>query len=708
MSALPFANVVEEAVATISRAYGDDAEARYREEGDYSPLAESVVQRLAEAFRALPSEEAPKKKGKLDIRELPELMLRLVQAADSLQELPTDKCQGIDVTGAVCGTSLKREPFRTHSRCATHLDDAWFARLHAMVCGEPLNYSVTDKCRICCDEVEPEGEEVNPSCALCGSVVHGHCYSSFAEQGQLNVKEGEAVVFTCAECTLLHWVPCVLLQALAGWGDATVGPSGKKLVVLPLWEDAPEWLKKLYENKFLVQVRQGNTPEWLVAEQREVTRSANRTPLKAVTPVSKGKSKVKVTTAKGDLAAQRARLLGRRAGLVSGAETQDSDGDTEDDSSDDDLASAQTEFEPQPVPRAAAGTSKRGRRGLGTSVVSPTRTLALVETALERLGTGTGMHPYRASLETRNSLLGMVITGEAHGSSAGKEGSLDSPLAPSQEPYLAMPETPIGQKLVSRILGAKRADLVTVDRSTPEAQNLASLTLGEDSTIQLRQSKFGVPRKDVVVCWLRERSEEVRACLSSGLECFTPGKARAEECALNALLIVGRYELLLCAIDYFSFRWPQDWEVVWRYLLNCVRDQFRATGVHWDRQSTVIAQTAAVQDPTERRQCFADMASGGVLLHHLQDAKETVAKNRQTPAPALPAPDAKPAQKPRASCPLCYDKSCAYSEGNWKHADQSLIVKPCPRKLGDGKQCGKLHAFKGPLQTPCREAVGKK
>ena len=42
-----------------------------------------------------------------------------------------------------------------------------------------------------------------------------------------------------------------------------------------------------------------------------------------------------------------------------------------------------------------------------------------------------------------------------------------------------MPETPIGQKLVSRILGAKRADLVTaVDRSTPEAQNLASLTLG--------------------------------------------------------------------------------------------------------------------------------------------------------------------------------------------------------------------------------------
>ena len=163
----------------------------------------------------------------------------------------------------MCGVrhdGVKREPFRTHSRCATHLDDAWFARLHAMVCGEPLNYSVTDKCRICCDEVEPEGEEVNPSCALCGSVVHGHCYSSFAEQGQLNVKEGEAVGFTCAECTLLHWVPCVLLQALAGWGDATVGPSGKKLVVLPLWEDAPEWLKKLYENKFLVQVRQGNTP----------------------------------------------------------------------------------------------------------------------------------------------------------------------------------------------------------------------------------------------------------------------------------------------------------------------------------------------------------------------------------------------------------------------------------------------------------------
>ena len=37
----------------ISSVYGDDAEARYREEGDYSPLTESVVQRLAEAFRAL-------------------------------------------------------------------------------------------------------------------------------------------------------------------------------------------------------------------------------------------------------------------------------------------------------------------------------------------------------------------------------------------------------------------------------------------------------------------------------------------------------------------------------------------------------------------------------------------------------------------------------------------------------------------------------
>jgi hypothetical protein len=59
-------------------------------------------------------------------------------------------------------------------------------------------------------------------------------------------------------------------------------------------------------------------------------------------------------------------------------------------------------------------------------------------------------------------------------------------------------------------------------------------------------------------------------------------------------------------------------------------------------------------------------------------------------------------------CVLCESTTHCYKTGAFEHTDKMTITKPCFKFIGPPggpltkEECGKLHAFSGPLKTPCR------
>ena len=57
--------------------------------------------------------------------------------------------------------------------------------------------------------------------------------------------------------------------------------------------------------------------------------------------------------------------------------------------------------------------------------------------------------------------------------------------------------------------------------------------------------------------------------------------------------------------------------------------------------------------------------------------------------------------KKKKGCPLCLSTGHKYLFGNYGHTNQP-ITQACPQRQSDGQVCGGMHAFSGPLKTPCR------
>jgi hypothetical protein len=58
--------------------------------------------------------------------------------------------------------------------------------------------------------------------------------------------------------------------------------------------------------------------------------------------------------------------------------------------------------------------------------------------------------------------------------------------------------------------------------------------------------------------------------------------------------------------------------------------------------------------------------------------------------------------QPAGRCPLCGDAKHSYKQGAYDHPAEWEITLRCPQVLSDGKACGLVHAFAGPLGTLCR------
>ena len=61
--------------------------------------------------------------------------------------------------------------------------------------------------------------------------------------------------------------------------------------------------------------------------------------------------------------------------------------------------------------------------------------------------------------------------------------------------------------------------------------------------------------------------------------------------------------------------------------------------------------------------------------------------------------------QPAGRCPLCGDAGHTYRQGAYDHPAEREITQRCPQVLSDGKACGLVHAFAGPLGTLCREGL---
>eukprot|EP00959_Pyramimonas_sp_CCMP1952_P038422 803941-Pyramimonas_sp.AAC.4 len=89
------------------------------------------------------------------------------------------------------------------------------------------------------------------------------------------------------------------------------------------------------------------------------------------------------------------------------------------------------------------------------------------------------------------------------------------------------------------------------------------------------------------------------------------------------------------------------------------------------------------------------------------------ASGRSLSSPAPRAAGESPAMPRRASqaragddqvampCPLCGSSAHTYSMRRG-YTHEGPITVPCTQPGPDGKPCGLLHAYRGPLRTPCR------
>ena len=61
--------------------------------------------------------------------------------------------------------------------------------------------------------------------------------------------------------------------------------------------------------------------------------------------------------------------------------------------------------------------------------------------------------------------------------------------------------------------------------------------------------------------------------------------------------------------------------------------------------------------------------------------------------------------QPARRCPLCGDAGHLYRQGAYEHPVDREISQRCTLVLSDGKAYNLIHAFAGPIATPCRDGL---
>jgi hypothetical protein len=195
-----------------------------------------------------------------------------------------------------------------------------------------------------------------------------------------------------------------------------------------------------------------------------------------------------------------------------------------------------------------------------------------------------------------------------------------------------------------------------------------------------------------------------------------------------ASLAVARLMFLEHTVQFFVTETDFNWGIVWRY--TCVWSENHLYQVHFESGALFDRQLLAASVDRWAEERMTTIAKDTVKILYLEDAQKMqtgggglavaaqlggggVAAAEAVVAASLAAsgrvPQGPPQQQQRAQpagrCPLCGDAGHTYKQGAYDHPAEREITQRCPQVLSNGKACGLVHAFAGPLGTLCREGL---
>jgi hypothetical protein len=180
-------------------------------------------------------------------------------------------------------------------------------------------------------------------------------------------------------------------------------------------------------------------------------------------------------------------------------------------------------------------------------------------------------------------------------------------------------------------------------------------------------------------------------------------------------LIVGRYQFLLATINYMLHELGEPWALTWRYICSIATSHFEQFGLHDEMEQDKKILRLALKTGDKDR-AFASLAVEIFNAMLYNKAKEHYQASVKTPTRVVPPGDGlgrgRPQGQPGAGgagpggdpstrpCALCASTTHAYFAGHYDHPAATAITQQCP-KIKNSIRCTFLHAFAGPLRSPC-------
>ena len=633
-----------ELFAKIEELQADTAVTQHLHYKDFTDLPRDLRHRFVELARSVGLAEKGLDKKDADWVQLREKWLELF---GSTREALTEGCVSLKQNGEFCGRELEGDMQINAQRCGLHRECHPFARVGARAARGQAVLSCRKKgdCLVCLSKFKA-GEGV-ADCLSCEGRAHAECVQQqFAVDP--TALEGANVVCFCSACVVALYHEVLFLET-----EAQLVGSDKTVV----FEVCTERYRESSDENLWFEARRELERQGLLG----VRAAAQATQIG--TPFGKREATSYVTP-------QSKMLVDRPES--SGVKKPD-------------------------TPRAAQMVPA----GHGDSEI-----YALIKDLL--LAKQTGVHTKPAPVILKGEVGSVDPTGEIDGFKEGEQGAPNTLQYLSLFPYTGMNASPKSvRNTIQRLSGATRLDLRTSDQYWPETTTKNEKVWLGNVELECTATKRGVPDRSVVSLFWQNAKKEVLGIRACGVGVYSPSHPAFDDFQQTVTLMDLRFDFLECLIVYLSTRMNLQWGVVWRYVLAFVQDRFLANTVHnlgeLDRRMWETHRGGSWELQV------GELVSGTLMYHHIRRAEEAVLALARAANPHTTGKteSAKPGPKSYAvpivrDCRLCGSSEHAYSKGHYDHPADQPITIPCNNRLRDGELCNLLHAFSGPLRTPCR------
>lgn len=634
---------------------------------DFSDLRDEVFVPMVEMLRTLAHLVPSLTEDQVEIARN-----AAIRSVEAVRTGAHQKCLGVAQDGIrPCKVALRGQRAKLLGRCGAHASEHLVFRALDILGNR--DYARTDDAKACFHCImEIPGEDVAAQCFVCGRLCHAECVRSEVEDERIDVDLEQELGYLCTDCAgqspLDVQVLRVLLEELA---------------------DAPILLLGVHPECYHLGVEQS------FRENDGLAAYAGRGFKCRVLPRSRSgsrSSRSRVTSA-----------LGRRPSSVL--------------------------TDPEQWQRDSSG----GRRGgeehdLGDEAeeIRERQLVRLQEQVDQLLAQSHGTSLPLPVLLNHGAVADGMVSGVLDGWKSGTGPSSLGYL--TQVDYLGVLETGPHRAVNMRVIGASRIDLATQGRFIPGSVRTSQLLeTGGGGQIVLGGAALGYPSRHVFVRRCETVAGECDLIARCGREPFVRGVGDGDLHIFVLQLVVLRFRYMVALLDYLSVERTQTWETVWCYLCFLAEEHFARTPLSalpssrldcdlWDCAvgGTVpsVDRLRAVAQTHLRMDWLLDAQrrAGGGSVPVPVPVPGATPHGGAAPGQAVVRPGRPPAGQSRATvsddrgsqpCPLCGSRTHTYSlRRGYTH--EGPITVPCTQPGSDGQPCGLLHAFRGPLRTPCR------